>query len=532
MKVAGLRGDGPAPVERPTLPSSLADDAGPPARSVPWWLAGAAVAVIAAGVVLRFWTRSDLWLDEALTVNIARLPIGQIAGALRHDGSPPLYYYLLHFWMRAFGQGDLAVRSLSGVLGVATLPVGWLAGRRIGGRPVAWATLLLVASSPFAVRYSTENRMYMLIVLLTAVGYLAVTSALERPTVGRLAGVALTTGLLLLCHYWTLYLVGAVLLVLAWVAARGRHHAGAARRVVLAVVGGFLLLVPWVGILAFQLRHTGTPWSEPANFSAMVNAVSDFAGGGTNQGRALGLVFFGLAGVGLFGAAVDGHRIELDLRTRPRARAVAFVSAAALALAIVAGLALRSAFTARYAAVVFIPFVLLVALGMLSFADVRVRRGVLAAAVVFGLAGSVTNVTTNRTEVGKIAAAIRQSAAPGDVVVYCPDQLGPSTSRLLPAGAYRQVVFPTGAGPARVDWVDYAARNKAADPAAFARRVQALAAGHQVWLVWANDYRTFEGKCDALESSLAVLRPHSAAVLLAEPAHYFEHAGLVRYWPA
>ena len=30
--------------------------------------------VIAAGLLLRFWTRSGLWLDEALTVNIARLP--------------------------------------------------------------------------------------------------------------------------------------------------------------------------------------------------------------------------------------------------------------------------------------------------------------------------------------------------------------------------------------------------------------------------------------------------------------------------
>ena len=27
---------------------------------------------IAAGLLLRFWTRSGLWLDEALTVNIAR----------------------------------------------------------------------------------------------------------------------------------------------------------------------------------------------------------------------------------------------------------------------------------------------------------------------------------------------------------------------------------------------------------------------------------------------------------------------------
>ena len=56
---------------------------------------------IAAGLFLRFWTRSGLWLDEALTVNIARLPLHDIPDALKHDGAPPLYYYLLHFWMVA-----------------------------------------------------------------------------------------------------------------------------------------------------------------------------------------------------------------------------------------------------------------------------------------------------------------------------------------------------------------------------------------------------------------------------------------------
>ena len=59
-------------------------------------------------------TRSPLWLDEALSVNIAKLPIGQIPAALRHDGHPPLYYVLLHVWMSVLGSGDVAVRSAVG----------------------------------------------------------------------------------------------------------------------------------------------------------------------------------------------------------------------------------------------------------------------------------------------------------------------------------------------------------------------------------------------------------------------------------
>ena len=66
--------------------------------------------VIAVGIGLRFWASSALWLDEALTVNIARLPLHEIPGRLKQDGAPPLFYYLLHFRMRIFGQSDLATR--------------------------------------------------------------------------------------------------------------------------------------------------------------------------------------------------------------------------------------------------------------------------------------------------------------------------------------------------------------------------------------------------------------------------------------
>jgi hypothetical protein len=91
----------------------------------------AVAGVVAAGVIARFVATSPLWLDEALTVNIARLPIRRLADALRHDGAPPLYYLLLHGWIRWVGSGDVAVRALSGLFAVASMPLMWLAGRRL-----------------------------------------------------------------------------------------------------------------------------------------------------------------------------------------------------------------------------------------------------------------------------------------------------------------------------------------------------------------------------------------------------------------
>ena len=489
----------------------------------------AVAAAILAGVVLRFLTTSELWLDEALTVNIARLPLRDIPDALRHDGAPPLYYFLLHGWMQLFGEGGVAVRSLSAVFGIASLPVVWLAARRLSDRAVAWTAVVLMATSPFGIRFATEGRMYTLVTLLALLGYLALVSALESPTRPRLAALAVSTGLLLLTHYWALYLILATAVLLVVLARRG-ERAGAARRALAAMAVGSLLFIPWVPSFVSQLLHTGTPWADPATFKAMVNSVSEFAGGGTDAGRGLAIIIFALAALAVFGRAIDSHRIELDLRTRPRARGLAMVITATLVIAIAAGLATRSAYAARYTAIVFGLFVVLIALGTTVFADRRIRYGVIAAATLLGLWGGTENVTEQRTQAGDVAAAIEASARPGDVVAYCPDQLGPSVDRLLRPG-YVQLTYPRGLRPELVDWVDYEDRLKPADPAAFADRLDATAGpDHDVYLAWSGGYRTHEDICEQIVGRLASRRTTTRPVQ-ARPRKFFEYIELNRFQP-
>ena len=500
----------------------------------------AAALVIGVGVWFRFWTRSHLWLDEALTVHISALPLRQIPEALRHDGAPPLYYFLLHLWMRAAGSSSaLAARSLGGVLSVATLPVMWFAGRRlaldvttphgdgIDPTTVAWTATILLASSPFAVHFATEARMYSLVVLLVLGGYLALAKVL-RGGQGRLAAagaLAVSSGLLLLTHYWAMYLLAVVGVVLAVNARRRPEY----QLALIAVVAGGVLFVPWLPAFFYQARHTGTPWAEPASFSAMVNAISEFAGGRSSSGRALGLLFFALAGFGLFGAAMDHRRVEVDLRTRRRGRGLAIVLTGTLAVAITAGFATHGAFAARYTSVVFPPFVLLVALGTTVLRDAKVRTGVVAAAAALGLLTSTGNIRTDRTQVTRlIATAKSHGMQAGDLVVYCPDQLGPAGTQVAPGGV-RQVTFPTLGNGRFVDWVDYGTRNRAADPVAFADTVDRLAGSHAVWILWAPEYRTFGTLCEQVVQRMGTLRPPANQLVASNPIKYFEHANLVAY---
>jgi len=129
-----------------------------------------------------------------------------------------------------------------------------------------------------------------------------------------------------------------------------------------------------------------------------------------------------------------------------------------------------------------------------------------------------------RTQSEPIAAAVAERAGPGDVVVYCPDQLGPAFSRAMPDDLV-ELVYPTLAAPDRVDWVDYADRNAAADPQQLATQVRQQYAGQALFVVWSPQYETFGEQCEQFLA--AVGEGATPQPLIAEDeGAYYEPANL------
>jgi len=504
-------------------------------------LAGAA-GVGALAVFFFFNVNSQLWLDETLSVNISRLPLSEIPDALRQDNSAPLHYLLLHFWMEVFGDGNFAARSFSGVVVLATVPAVWVAGRRLGGDWTAWTAALLVASSPFAGLYATQARMYALVILLTAIGYLALTSVLDRPSPLRVVGLALVSGLLMLTHYWSFYLLAAVFLVLmaslAWTRRRRAVIWAAA-----GIAGGGILMLPWLGVFLFQVDNTGTPWGNPTTYGFLVDIGEYFAdtnrarwhlAAAATPGRILGVLLVVLAGLAALrtrSSAIEPESVE-TASGRRHSMALAAVVLGTVALAVIASELKPVTFEARYLSVVFVPFILLVATGISLVAGNYLRLALTAVVVLLGVMGSADNIDAERSHAPEIAAAVSGAAQPGDVVAYCPDQLAPPVDRLLRPGL-EQMTYPTDSTPQRVNWVNYAARIATQDPVAFVRKVdQAAGPGNDVWLVWADGYGAYGDRCGAIARELDAVRPGAEEpISISHATNYFEPSNLRRYRP-
>lgn len=484
--------------------------------------------VVVAAVALRVYNGSALWLDEALSVNIASLPARQVFGALKVDGSPPLYYLLLHFWVDLVGTGGLQVRWLSSVFAVAALPVLYLLGVRLGGRRAGELVVVLAAFNPFLVRYATEARMYSLVVLLTLLVLLAAVRAHDLPSPGRLAGLAIAAGLLSLTHYWALFFLAALWLGIAALSVRGRE-APRFRRLLVGLSCGGVLFLPWVPSFLFQVRHTGTPWAEPPSLGVLISTIREWAGGSQWPATGVAVVLVLLMATALRPNRADtGGAAGGSSRLRPTMPPGALLgcSIGALLLGLAASRLLGAGFAVRYSSAMVGPALLLAAVG-----GARLRRALQVAAAglicVLSLSSAIPLLTaTSRTQAAQTAHTIQAQAQPGDLVVYCPDQLGPAVSRLLPASV-AQVSYPTLAAPQRVDWVDYAQRNTAASPQVLARALSQRSAG-RIFLVAARHYLTFGRQCEQVAATLAALRG-AGVVLQRQDTHFYESESVTAF---
>ncbi len=126
--------------------------------------------------------RKGMWLDETFSVWLANHDVlDMLRWIARIDQHPPLYYLLLHTWIGQNGDTPYAVRLLSVLFGAGAIPVIYLIGKRMSGAVMGLAAAVLLALSPFNIRFAQETRMYTLLTFNAAVAIYALVRLLTDP---------------------------------------------------------------------------------------------------------------------------------------------------------------------------------------------------------------------------------------------------------------------------------------------------------------------------------------------------------------
>jgi mannosyltransferase len=384
------------------------------------------------------------WIDEGLSVGISDRPLGDIPGALRLDGSPPLYYLLLHVWMSVAGTSEEAVRALSVVFGLLAVPVAWWAARALFGTRTAWMAAVLAATSPFLTQFAQEARMYALTALLSLVASAAFarTFAFAENRRPWAIGFAVALAAMLYTHNWALFFGAAC--GAAWLFLVARAPAPERRDLLvhgaIAFGGALLLYLPWIPITLYQVAHTGAPWAESPTVVALLATPGRMLG----QFAQVALLLAGGAGlVGLF--ARRGGRLS------PRGRAAACLLAIAVLTLLLAWVAsqISPAWANRYLAATVGPLLLAIAAGLGNAGKLGIAGLVVAAALAAG-----DSAPDDKSNVRDVTDAIAPSLAPGDLVVSTQPEQVSVLAYYLPDG----VRFATLTGAVRdtgvTDWRD------------------------------------------------------------------------------
>ena len=302
--------------------------------------------------------------------------------------------------------------------------------------------------------------MYALVMLEVVVGMTVLDACLRRPSLAGAVPVGVVTALLLYTHYWAIYLIAAVGVVLL-VAAR---RPGPPRTALLAVAGGVVLWLPWVPTFLFQSDRTATPWAEPAR-PASVAAVFD-AGGSGPLPIVLSVAMAALVLLGVW----RGDRL---LRRPSSARGLGLVLALTLLGALAGAMFSDSAYASRYTSVAVPLMIVLAAIGASTLRPAW-SATVLALVGVVGLVpgrcgggdgpdaiGGVRRTAARPGPLGRRARLLPGPARPGGVSA-CSSRAGSTTC--VRSCSRRDVIAD------RVDWIDYEDRHRAADAAVVRRR--------------------------------------------------------------
>lgn len=215
----------------------------------------------------------SIWVDEAATARAVHTRYLD----LMTDNYHWLYYSIMKPWGLAAGTSEWALR-LPSVLG-AMLACGLLVllARRLVDGPTALISGLLLATSPFVIKWSQQARGYTMLLAISLLATLLLVRALERGARGAWAAYGVAFAAVTVWHP----VAGLVLAPTHVLLAVQRRERVLPHGLFAAVLVG-LLAVPWASQLAIRSTGEGVAmnWLTFPTADVATRAVLDVSGAG------------------------------------------------------------------------------------------------------------------------------------------------------------------------------------------------------------------------------------------------------------
>jgi mannosyltransferase len=417
-------------------------------RNLPSWVRVSAILLLlcAASVYIRSrYVGGQYWMDEGITVGISSHSLAAIPGIMRVDGSPPLFYLLLHIWMSWVGNGEAATHWLSILFATATIPVSYWGTLSIAGKRAALTTATVFAFNAFLDYYSLETRMYTLMLLLALVATIGFIRGFVLRERRYVALFAVAQALMFYTHNWSLFYAAAgVLCLLVLYRYSGPEiRENLLRDAIYAYVAAGILFAPWIPTFLFQVTHTAAPWDSRPRFGAPIQIATGVIGAAS------------LTVVMLVGAVIGYSPLFTRPRTMTRDARIALMllllCVLTLAVAWISSQVVTPAWVVRYFAPAIPPLLMLLAIGIS-------RAGVAGAVVVLFLVAFMARPSAfepaYKSDMQGLAGEMAPLMHRGDLVIVGQPESTPLAYYYFPGGLKWADTMGPLAHPSYTNWVN------------------------------------------------------------------------------
>jgi len=160
--------------------------------------------IIGLGYYLRVMGLNKFALtdDETYCYYLAKqaFPVGILKTIFNQDIHTPLYFFILHFWMKFFGESDIVLRFLSVIFGVLNIPVGYLIGKELLSKKAGLLMAAFISINSLLIYYSQEVKFYSMLPLLVSLSLLfilKIKNNKEKNSLYNYAGLVISNLILL-----------------------------------------------------------------------------------------------------------------------------------------------------------------------------------------------------------------------------------------------------------------------------------------------------------------------------------------------
>jgi hypothetical protein len=459
-------------------------------------------------LIIRATNAGALWRDEAATLQLSQMPIGEIFSNFQHEAFPPPFPLLIRAYAALFGTSDASLRWFGFVVGVTLLVTAWFNSRKLGDRGPLSFPILFGLNATF-LTWGTSLRGYGIgcVFLILTIGLTA--SAIRNPT--KANAIAATIASIGAVQFMinAVPLVAAIALAAVFVFALQRQFRCAAIVCLCAAICA-------LSFLPYAHSYLSSDWS------IVLKYPTDWFSLWEKLQLALaehGAAIFWHAAILL--VIITAIWLWISRREKPEAQLLLYLVALS-AMSIFAYYAFLKTLSYATRPWYYLPLLCAVAGaidlmgGLLSGVQwFRIARVLFAMAALSFLPVKLWNVAHQRlTDIDVIAHKLEQEASPNDLIVINPWHFAPSFYRYY-HGSTPWITVPA-MSEHRVHRYDLMkSRMIEADPLSDVRSAiqQTLQANHRVWVV---------GGARPLDPDMPRLGP--------APNPYFGWAGYMSYW--